>query len=306
MTMPGVSPTGLSGSIVDNVFYFILAICVFLLALITFLMVYFIIRYRKEKNPYPKNIEGNIWLEVTWTIAPTLLVLAMFYYGLTGFQFLRKVPQGAMVINVIARQWSWLFQYESGIQETQLRVPVAKPIKLLITARDVIHSFYVPALRIKQDAVPGMQTYLWFQATEPGTFDILCAQYCGLGHANMHTQLVVLKEDEFKKWYESKTKEMAKAPVSGGELYKEKGCVSCHSTDGSEIVGPSFKGLIGRAERVIRNGMEVTLKVDEAYVRYYILHPNVDIIKGYRPIMPHIPMTSDELDVIVKWLDTLK
>jgi cytochrome c oxidase subunit 2 len=154
--MPGVPPTGLSGTIVDNVFYFILAICVFLLALITFLMVYFIFRYRKEKNPHPKNIEGNVWLEVTWTIAPTLLVLAMFYYGLTGFEFLRKVPQGAMVVNVIARQWSWLFQYENGIQETELRVPVGKPVKLLITSKDVIHSFYVPALRIKQDAVPGM------------------------------------------------------------------------------------------------------------------------------------------------------
>jgi cytochrome c oxidase subunit 2 len=304
--MPGVSPTGLSGTIVDNVFYFILGICVFLLVLITFLMVYFIFRYRKEKNPVPKNIEGNVWLEVTWTVAPTLLVLAMFYYGLTGFEFLKKVPQGAMVVHVIARQWSWLFRYGDGIEETKLRVPVGKPVKLLITSEDVIHSFYVPALRIKQDAVPGMQTYLWFQATEPGTFDILCAQYCGLEHAQMHTQLVVLKEDEFAKWYESTKKKTAEAPPSGAELYEKKGCVSCHSTDGSARVGPTFRGLIGRAEEVTRNGRELTVKVDEAYVRHYILHPNGDVINGYRPIMPHILMTGAELDSMMKWLDTLK
>jgi cytochrome c oxidase subunit 2 len=304
--MKDLSPTGLSGNIVDNVFYFILVICIFLLALITFLMVYFIIRYRKEKNPRPKNIEGNVWLEVTWTVAPTLLVLAMFYYGLTGFEFLRKVPQGAMEVNVIARQWSWLFQYKGGIQDTELRVPVDKPVKLLITSKDVIHSFYVPALRVKQDAVPGMETYLWFQATEPGSFDILCAQYCGLGHANMHTQLVVLKQDEFDKWYESKTKKMAKAPPSGSELYKEKGCISCHSTDGSELVGPTFKCLIGRTEKVVRNGKEITVTVNDAYVRHYIRHPNVDEVKGYPPIMPHIPITDAELNAIVKWLETLR
>ena len=304
--MTGVSPTGLSGNVVDNVFYLILVICVFLLSLITFLMVYFIIRYRKERNPHPENIEGNVWLEVTWTIAPTLLVLAMFYYGLTGFQFLRKVPQGAMVVNVLAQQWSWLFRYPNGAQETELRVPVGKPVKLLITSKDVIHSFYVPALRIKQDAVPGMQTYLWFQATEPGNFDILCAQYCGLGHARMHTQLVVLKEGEFQKWYEGKAQGLTKALPSGVELYKEKGCVSCHSIDGSKIVGPTFKGLIGKTEAVMRNGKQIRVKVDEAYIRDYILHPNVDVVKGYPPIMPHIPMTDEELHVIVRWIESLK
>ena len=144
--------TGLSGRVVDNVFLYILIICVFLLGLITFLMVYFVIRYRREKHPKPADIEGSTWLEITWTVIPTLIVLTMFYYGLTGFEFLKKVPPGAMVVKVIARQWSWLFQYENGIQDTELRVPVGKPVKLLLTSQDVIHGFYAPAFRIKQDA----------------------------------------------------------------------------------------------------------------------------------------------------------
>jgi cytochrome c oxidase subunit 2 len=305
--MGRISPTGLSGTVVDNVFYFILVICVFLLGLITFLMIYFILRYRKERNPHPADIEGNVWLEVTWTIAPTLLVLAMFYYGLTGFEFLKKVPQGAMVVNVIARQWSWLFQYENGVQAPELRVPVGKPVKLLITSKDVIHSFYVPALRVKQDAVPGMQTYLWFQPTETGTFEVLCAQYCGLEHAHMHSKLIVLPDEEFTRWYQSQLEQTtAKGPPSGRELYQEKGCSGCHSIDGSPRVGPTWKGLIGSKQVVVRNGKERTVVVDEAYVRHYIANPNVDVVKGYQPIMPHIKLSQAEVDAIVEYMETLK
>jgi cytochrome c oxidase subunit 2 len=302
-----ISATGLSGKVVNDVFYFILAICVFLLGLITFLMIYFVIRYRKERNPHPTHIEGNVWLEITWTIAPTLLVLAMFYYGLTGFEFLKKVPQGAMVVKVIARQWSWLFEYANGMKDTKLRVPVGKPVKLLINSEDVIHSFYIPAFRIKQDAVPGIQTYLWFQATETGTFDILCAQYCGLEHAHMHTQLIVLPEEEFTEWYQSRKEEIpTKVASRGFQLYQEKGCAGCHSIDGSPRVGPSFKGLFGKTERVMAAGKEKTVVVDEAFIRNYIKDPNVVRVVGYPPIMPKISMTDEELTVLVDYIESLK
>jgi cytochrome c oxidase subunit 2 len=305
--MMGISATGLSGKVVDDVFTYIVAICVFLLALITFLMVYFVIRYRQGKNPHPTNVEGNVWLELTWTIAPTLLVLSMFYYGLTGFEFLKSAPKGAMAVKVTARQWSWLFEYPNGIKDTVLRVSVGKPVKLLIHSEDVIHSFYVPAFRIKQDAVPGMQTSLWFQATEIGSFDVLCAQYCGLGHAHMQTKLIVLPEEEFTEWYRSKqTEGTAPGPPSGLHLYEVRGCVGCHSIDGSPRVGPTFKGLFGKKEIVVRHGKERTILVDEAYLRNYILHPNVDVVKGYPPVMPQIAMTDTELDAIIEWLETLK
>jgi cytochrome c oxidase subunit 2 len=299
--------TGISGRVVDNVFLYILVICIFLLGLITFLMVYFVFRYRREKHPQAADIEGSTWLEITWTVIPTLIVLTMFYYGLTGFQFLKKVPEGAMVVKVIARQWSWLFQYENGIQDGELRVPVGKPVKLLLTSQDVIHGFYAPAFRIKQDAVPGMTNYLWFQPTEAGTFDVMCSQYCGLEHSHMLTKIVVLPEEEFTKWYQSKKEKMAmKAPSGGMQLYQEKGCVGCHSTDGSPRVGPSFKGLFGKTEKVMTAGKEQTVVVDEAFIRRFILEPNVVHIEGYPPIMPQIGMTNEELTALVDYIKGLK
>ena len=299
--------TGISGRVVDNVFLYILIICIFLLGLITFLMVYFVIRYRREKHPQPADIEGSTWLEVTWTVIPTLIVLTMFYYGLTGFEFLKKVPPGAMVVKVIARQWSWLFQYENGAKDQELRVPVGKPVKLLLTSQDVIHGFYAPAFRIKQDAVPGMTNTLWFQPTQAGTFDVMCSQYCGLEHSHMLTKIIVLPEEEFTKWYQGKREEVAlKGPPLGPKLYQEKGCAACHSTDGSPRVGPTFKGLFGKTEKVMTAGKERTIVVDEAYIRHYILDPNVVHIEGYQPIMPKINMTNEELKALVDYIKSLK
>ena len=299
--------TGLSGRVVDNVFLYILFICVFLLGLITLLMVYFVIRYRREKHPKPVDIEGSTWLEVTWTVIPTLIVLTMFYYGLTGFEFLKKVPEGAMVVKVMARQWSWLFEYENGAKDTELRVPVGSPVKLILTSQDVIHGFYAPAFRIKQDAVPGMTNYLWFQPTEVGTFDVLCSQYCGLEHAHMLTKIAVLPQEEFKKWYQAKKQEVAlKGPLVGSKLYQEKGCFACHSTDGTPRVGPSFKGLFGKTERVLTAGKERSVLVDEAYIRKYILEPNIDVIEGFQPIMPKVSLTVDELNALVEFIKSLK
>jgi cytochrome c oxidase subunit 2 len=299
--------TGISGRVVDNVFLYILLICVFLLGLITFLMVYFVVRYRRKKHPKPVDIEGSTWLEITWTVIPTLIVLTMFYYGLTGFEFLKRVPPGAMVVKVIARQWSWLFQYENGIRDTELRVPMGKPVKLLLNSLDVIHGFYIPAFRIKQDVVPGMTNTLWFQPTQEGTYDIMCSQYCGLEHSHMLTKIVVLPQEEFTKWYQGKKKEVAaKGPPAGLQLYQVKGCVACHSTDGSQRVGPTFKGLFGKKEEITSGGKKETAVVDEAFIRKFISEPNVVHIAGYPPIMPKINMTSEELTALVDYIKSLK
>jgi cytochrome c oxidase subunit 2 len=298
--------TGISGRVVDNVFLYILAICVFFLALITFLMVYFVIHYRREKHPQPVDIEGSTWLEVTWTVIPTLIVLTMFYYGLTSFQFLKKVPEGAMVVKVIARQWSWLFEYENGMKETELKVPLGKPVKLLLTSQDVIHGFYAPAFRIKQDAVPGMTNYLWFQPTQTGTFDVMCSQYCGLEHSHMLSKIMVLPEEEFKKWYQTGKEMEAKPPILGDRLFRERGCRACHSTDGTPGVGPTFKGLFGKTVTVLTNGKERTMVADETYLKRSILEPGADVVKGFPPIMPPQKLTEEEIQSLSEYIKGLK
>jgi cytochrome c oxidase subunit II len=304
-----MGPTSLSARVVNDVIFYFVLVCIFLLGLITFLMVYFVIRYRKGRSPRAEQIEGNVWLELAWTVAPTLLVLAMFYYGWTGFEFLKKVPPGSMIIKVTARQWSWLFEYPNGVKDTELRVPVSRPIELQLTSVDVLHGFYVPAFRIKQDAVPGVKTYLWFEAAETGIFDVLCSQYCGLEHAHMMSKVIALPERDFKNWYEGKQLEItsAKGPPLGPELYKEKGCIACHSLDGTIRVGPSFKGLYGKSVQVITDGKERTVVADDAYIRRSVMDPNADVAKGFLPnLMPKLDLTPQQIDALITFIQSVK
>ena len=292
---------------VDPVFFFIFGVCLALLAGITATMIWFVIRYHRSRSPEPTSrAAGNIWLEIVWTALPTVLVMAMFWYGWAGYRALRTVPAGALPVTATARMWSWEFSYANGATSPRLRVPAGKPVLVNLVAKDVIHGFYIPAFRIKRDAVPGMASQVWFMAPKPGSYDIFCSQYCGTGHSTMITTVEALPEAEFAAWLkrEVQEKEAERGEESGrGRALLEKfGCLACHSLDGSSKVGPGFKGIWGRTETVLTGNGERSITVDEAYLRRSILEPKADIVKGFPPVMPVIPMKDDELAEIIAFL----
>jgi cytochrome c oxidase subunit 2 len=220
---------------------------------------------------------------------------------------MREVPKGAMNVKVIGQMYFWTFEYEGGKKSDVLRVPVKKPIRLQISSKDVVHSFYVPAFRIKEDAVPGMETHSWFFADKPDNFDIYCAEYCGISHSKMITQLIVMSEDEFQKWLASSEKSEISQDSESRKILKVKGCLSCHSTDGSKVVGPSFKGFMG-SRTVKTKGKERVVTGDREYLKSSLLEPEKDLVKGYPPIMPPFKgnITEKEIDILFEYFKTLK
>jgi len=189
---------------VDSVFLFIVAISVVILLGVTVVMIYFVIKYNRKRHPNAVNIEGNLALEITWIAIPVILVLAMFYYGFITFQELRVVPENAYTIKVTGQMWKWNFAYDNGKKSDTLYVPVNTPLKLVLTSLDVGHSFYIPAFRIKEDLVPGMETYLAFIPDKIGSYEIACAEYCGLNHSYMYNKLHVIPKDKFENWVAKK------------------------------------------------------------------------------------------------------
>ena len=189
---------------VDLAFWYILGISLLLLFGITAVMVIFVVRYRRSRHPVPEDIRDNLALEIVWTVIPTLIALSMFYMGWKSYIGLRTVPEGAMEVEVTAQMFSWIFTYDNGREsENELVVPLGEAVKLNVTSMDVLHSLYIPAFRIKIDAVRGMTTYAWFQADEAGEYDIQCTEYCGTDHSAMTAKLKIVPELEYLAWLEA-------------------------------------------------------------------------------------------------------
>jgi cytochrome c oxidase subunit 2 len=287
---------------VDTAFIFIFGISIAILILITAAAVFFLFRYHHRKHPEAAEIEGNVLAETIWTVIPTLIVLAMFYYGWMGYKGLRDVPEGAMEINVTARMWSWKFTYPDGKTSAELYVPENTPVKLNMTSVDVIHSFYVPAFRIKMDTVPGMSTYVWFNSGKEAQYEILCAEYCGVRHAFMLSKVNVLPQNQYEEWLTADT-ETAEAP-EGMAVLEKHGCLDCHSLDGTELVGPTLLDIYNRETVIVTPDGEKTVTADEEYLVRAIIAPSDEIVKDYEDMMPPFAgvIPPDEMDMLIDFL----
>lgn len=194
---------------VDSAFWFISTVSALMLIGITAAMLYMLYRYHHKRNTETKDIEGDLRLEITWTIIPTVIVMIMFAYGVVGFNAMRNIPEDAMVINVVGQQWKWSFEYENGARVAvdkgvpEFFVPLNKPVAFHMNSVDVLHSFYLRAFRVKEDVVPGRETRMWVFPDALGSFDVQCAEYCGLSHWDMFATMTVLSQEEFDTWYKS-------------------------------------------------------------------------------------------------------
>ncbi len=298
---------------VDKAFIIILGVSFVFLIGLTFTMLYFVYKYNKKKNPVATQIKGSTKLEIIWTVIPTILVLVMFYYGWAGWAPMRTAPDDSFNIQVTGRMWNFTFQYENGKKTDTLFVPMNKAVKLNLVSLDVIHSLYIPSFRVKEDVVPGREKFVWFIPQREGIYELFCTEYCGLNHSYMYNWVKVMPETDFNKWYVDTTKRAEVAvdsPTANGQrIMKNIGCFACHSTDGSKLVGPSFKGLYGHTATVITGGNERELTVDDEYIKKSIYDPNADIVKGFnKGLMLSYTgqLSDDDIAQITEYLKTLK
>jgi cytochrome c oxidase subunit 2 len=293
---------------VDWLFNVVTWISIFFFALITLLLVLFVIKYRdRPGHKEEKTATHNQPLEITWTVIPLLIVIWIFWEGFTGYLNLATPPQNAYEIQVTGQKWNWLFTYPNGVVDGQLHVPVDTDVRLVMSSQDVLHSFYIPAFRVKKDVVPGRYTDLWFHAYKEGEFDVFCTEYCGTNHSTMLSKVVVHPPGQFEKWLEDAGNFLAKLPPAeaGEKLYLQRGCKQCHSVDGKSGIGPTFKNLYGEPQ-ALRSGE--TVVADENYIRTSILNPQAQIVAGYEPVMPTYQgrLKDAEISAIIEYLKTLK
>lgn len=254
------------------------------------------------------RIEGSHFLEFLWTAVPTAICIYVAAYGVSIYREIRVVPRDAISINTTARQWAWAFQYENGKKAaSEVVVPVNKAVKFVLTSKDVLHSFFIPSMRVKSDAVPGQFTYVSFTPVKTGTYDIFCTEYCGKDHSAMMSKLKVVSEEEYARWLADDSDKIKYKPADAGKtIYNEQGCKSCHTLDGSKLVGPSFKGLYGRGGK-LDDGSSYT--ADENYIKESILNPNARIVEGFaKPsAMPAFQgvLDDDQIGNLIAFVKTL-
>jgi cytochrome c oxidase subunit 2 len=268
---------------VDALYYFLIGVSLVFAGLIFFLLGYFAVKYRRRSEAeQPRPIVGDLRLELLWSLIPLGLTMVMFVWGAGLYFTTMRPPTDALEIYVVGKQWMWYFQHPEGPREiNELHVPIGRAVKLTMTSQDVIHSFYVPAFRLKMDVVPGRYTTTWFEATKTGEYHLFCAEYCGTAHAGMGGRVIVMKPTQYERWLSGGVGGEPMA-MAGERLFEQLGCDTCHRPEGGGR-GPHLVGLFGKPV-ALQSGD--TVLADERYIRESILNPRARIVAGYAPIMP--------------------
>jgi cytochrome c oxidase subunit II len=287
---------------VDALYIFLLIVTGMMALLVCTLLIFFAARFRHRPGVPAEQIEGSTALEVTWTAIPFFVFMVIFVWGAVVYFTERTPPRDATEVYVVAKQWMWKLEHAEGQREiNELHVPVGRDVKLIMTSQDVIHSFFIPAFRIKQDVLPGRYTTAWFKATKPGTYHLFCAEYCGTQHSGMVGDIVVLEPAQYEAWINGGSNGPLSA--SGEKIFAELGCSTCHRTD-TQGRGPNLRGVFGTPVQ-LADGRTVT--ADENYLRDCILDPGAKRVKGFQPIMPTFQglVTEDQVNALVAYIKSI-
>ena len=290
---------------VDLLYFYLIVVSVAFSIPIVLAIIFFGIKYReKEKFATPEEMHGSIALETTWSIIPFIVSMTIFLGGAIVYYNQYRMPDDAMEIYVVGKQWMWKLQHETGQREiNELHIPVGRKVKLTMTTEDVLHDFFVPAFRTKVDVVPGRYTYLWFEATKPGKYHLFCAEYCGLNHSGMGGYVYVMEQRDFDNWLSGNVS--GQTPVEmGRDLFENKlGCASCHA-GGPAQRGAKLEGIFNHDVKLVGGQ---TVKADEEYIRNSILNPGSQVVEGFQPIMPTFKgqVTEEQLVALVAYIKSL-
>ncbi len=287
---------------VDALYIFLLIVAGLMALLVCTLIIYFAARYRRRPGIRAEQIEGSNALEITWSVIPFLVFMVIFAWGAVVYFKERTPPADATEVYVVAKQWMWKVEHAEGQREiNELHVPVGRDVKLIMTSQDVIHSFFIPAFRIKQDVLPGRYTVEWFHATKPGTYHLFCAEYCGTQHSGMVGSIVVLEPAQYEAWINGGPN----GPLSatGEKIFAELGCSTCHRSD-VQGRGPNLEGVFGKPVQ-LEDGRTVT--ADENYLRECILDPGSKRVKGFQPIMPTFQglVNEEQVNALVAYIKSI-
>lgn len=293
----------------DVMFYAVLGLSFFFFFAIAGAVIGMVIKYRHRPGhkAMPSSAHNDA-MEITWTVIPTIICVFLFIYGWRSYLTLNTAPTKAVEVQVQAWRWQWEFKHANGVTDENLHAPVNTDVRLVMTARDVLHSFFIPVMRIKQDLVPRRYTYAWFHATKPGVYRLYCTEYCGQGHSQMSRKVIVHEPGGYERYLADKAalQNSLSGPALGEQLYKAKGCIGCHSIDGvNGPSGPSWKGVFGH-EVALADGTKVL--GDETYLRTSILAPQKQLVKNYGPSMPSFEgqLTEKEISGLIEFMKTLK